>query len=193
MADTGKKKKIDMKALKADGIDTALMMGGFMAAHAAQMIPIENQLVRNVIPLGVGAGLLIGGQMIPKGGNLLRSAGKGMVVYGAMAAIRTLLTSDAMPGGNEEGQTEGVMGIGENETMRKVVDALFPNFNGGVNGLGMVELDYNDAYNPDFEAHMVEDIDMTDVTDLSGFDDLNDPFALNGDFDLEEDPFAMVA
>lgn len=184
----GEKKKIDMKALKADGIDTGLIIAGFMAAHASQQIPIENQLVRNVIPLGVGAGLLVGGQLMPKGGNLLQSAGKGMVAYGVLAAVRTLLTSDSMPGGNEDGLTEGVFGIGENPTVRKAVDMLFPNFS-AINGLGMVEVDYNDAYQPDYEAHMVEDIDAMVINGDFDSDDDDNPFAMNG-VDFNNDPFA---
>ena len=173
--------KIDMKAALADGLMAAEAAGGFMLAHGmTRLIPIQNDMVRNVIPVGVGAVGLVAAQLAPEGAQShIKAAAVGIAAYGIIASIRGLLTDTSMPGGDEG--TMGIGGIGENPMVQKFLDNFVPTL--GSTSLNTV-VDYNSAYDPNYEANLVEDISYESLN--GGLDDLDQEFMSLGSAQMDD-------
>lgn len=108
--------KADVKQLKDTAINTALpVIGGLMVSNAIDKVaPIKNEKIKGAIPIGLGLlAITFGGKQ-----EMVKNAGVGMVSFGTIKTLRTLLA------GSENG---GVGGITDNPTVQKMVDYLLPN------------------------------------------------------------------
>ncbi len=150
------KMKIDTKALKNDGINTGATIGGMMLGNAAsQLIPIENPLIKNAIPLGAGAGVVVLGNAMKK--DWVKGLGAGLATFGFLGLLNNVLRGENMPGTDDlpEG-TAGIAGIGDNPTVAKITNLFIPNL-GSANEI--TEFDFNDEgiEDADFEEMPYEE------------------------------------
>lgn len=190
--------KINTANLKTDGINALAVTGGMMGANAvSKLVPLENAVIRNAIPLAAGVAATLFTQ-----NQAVKSVAYGAIAYGTLALVRSFVTSPEMPGG-EEGSA-GIGGIGENETVRKIVDMFIPNL-GDTEG-EIVAQSFNDDYEFAYEQPMVEDHGYAQsvngneyIPTGSAFDNLNgdgDVFdTLAGDlYDMDnDDPYNQAS
>lgn len=108
--------KLNVKQLKETTTGTALpVMGGLMVANAVdKLVPVSNEKIKSAIPIGGGLILMAVG-----GNDMLKNAGAGMLAFGTIKLIRSVVAP--------KNTFEGIAGISDNPMVRKVVDYLLPN------------------------------------------------------------------
>lgn len=112
--------KLNVKQLKETTTGTALpVMGGLMVANAVdKLVPVSNEKIKSAIPIAGGITLMSVG-----GNDMLKNAGAGMLAFGTIKLIRSVIA----PKNVYDGQQGGIAGISDNPIIRKVVDYLLPN------------------------------------------------------------------
>lgn len=166
MADKAKKPLITKEQLITDGINAGMVTGGVMLGNMmTKLIPVQNKLVSALIPTGGGVGLLLINN--PKISRFSKPLGYGLLAYGVLAMARAALVGDSV---TTEGQN-GIAGIGNSETVQKVVNLLIPN-------LGDAEPMNRSSYSDQvFDLDEPREIEDQDAEVLEGADELD---ALNG-------------
>lgn len=158
-----KSSMINTSNLKSDALNAASTMGGFMAANViAQVVPLENALIKSAIPLALGLGVTL----LTKN-SIAKAAAYGAMAHGTLSIVKATLMGDNPVGARTAG----------NPIVKKILDYVVPE------GLGSVE-------NGDYSIHYDPYIDVTeDYEEPLALEGLNeDAFSLNG---LNEGAFSL--
>lgn len=160
-----KKALIDTKQLGIDAISAGMVASGLMLGNVVNnLIPIENKLVKSAVILGVGGGSLLIPISNETAKKFLKPVMYGVAAYGLISLLRAAFVGDSV---TSEGQA-GIAGIGNNETVQKVVNMLLPNLGDS----GVTVSSYGDhVFDIPDTTREIEDqeaIVMSGIDDLAG-------------------------
>jgi hypothetical protein len=152
--------KFEVKNIKNNGVTALTVTGGVIAANAVtKLVPIDNPMIKSLIPLAVGTASL------GLDNKHLVNIGIGMACFGVLSLANTLVRG-AIPTADGE-VMNGLGNIGDNPMVSKIADILLPN-------LGNVGNAPTEIYQPISDFYEVEDASYNDLgleDALNGFDD----------------------
>lgn len=148
---------MEVKAIKAHGMTAGMVATGLIGAHAiTSFVPVQNEKIKALIPFAAGATAALASK-----NKNVQIIGAGAMAYGTIKLLRALLM------GNDPSGTNGIQGIADNPSVRKVLDMLLPNL--GNTDQYTMNLPYEaDNY---FEPAIV-DVPFEEVEDVAEFEQM---------------------
>ncbi len=166
MKNKEKTSMINTANLKSDALNAASTMGGFMVANvASKVIPLQNNIVKSIIPLALGLGVTLVTE-----NAAAKSAAYGAMAHGTLSLVKATLMGDNPIGARTAG----------NPMVAKIINHVIPE------GLGSVERDYSIVFDPyedvtdAYQEPMLLDGYNEDAFALQGTNRNENAFSLNG-------------